>query len=66
MGKTPIPMFFMAITYGGAAAVPAALDPPKVALRVGSSYGMTMLKHRAPPRKNVPKRQKALLNAALT
>lgn len=44
-----MPRFFMAMTYGDAAAVPPPLlFPLRIATSVGSLYGMTMPTQRAP------------------
>ena len=54
-GRTPIPKFCIAITYGEEAAVPVAeLSPERIAISFGSLYGITMPQARAPPMKKSP------------
>jgi hypothetical protein len=65
-GKTPMPMFFIAITYGLEAPVPAPSPSPNNMLyNVGSSYGRMIPTHSAPMMKKSPNRKYIVLNAVL-
>ena len=63
-GKTVMPMFFIAITYGLAAPV-SVPDESRTALSVGSLYGRMMPTQSEPRMKKRPKRQYIVLNAVL-
>jgi hypothetical protein len=57
-GRTPIPRFCIAMTYGLEAAVPVAEELLlRMLLSVGSVYGMTIPHARAPPIKKTPNRK---------
>lgn len=64
-GKTLIPIFFIAITYGLLAPVDVPTSESNMLLRVWSLYGRTMPTQSAPMMKNSPKRQYIVLKAVL-
>jgi hypothetical protein len=61
-GRTEMPMFFMAMTYGLEAPVPVS-PPSSNAFRVGSLDGRMMPTHNAPMMKKSPKRKYIVLKA---
>lgn len=63
-GKTEMPIFFIAITYGLLAPVPVSPASSKPA-SVGSLYGRMMPTQSAPIMKKRPNRKYIVLNAVL-